>query len=196
MDTNGDHDFLSVNVLGGNREPRRSFLPSHAPTAEALVSYLSQTAAEHAEQQQGQLRLQLTQQAQGEQRLMAIEPYTVGLSTLPLYSAERLLPDYLAPLVDELAAEAQTAERHAQTKNGTSPAAQTSAAAAAAPAARGSDRGTSVGGRLMGWLQSWTARFQATALGTSGTGESRERGRAAPTSDWLPPEAAFPCPVR
>ena len=125
MDTNGDHDFLSVNVLGGNREPRRSFLPSHAPTAEALVSYLSQTAAEHAEQQQGQLRLQLTQQAQGEQRLMAIEPYTVGLSTLPLYSAERLLPDYLAPLVDELAAEAQTAERHAQTKNGTSPAAQT-----------------------------------------------------------------------
>lgn len=195
MDTNGDHDFLSVNVLGGNREPRRSFLPSHAPTAEALVSYLSQTAAEHAEQQQGQLRLQLTQQGQGEQRLMAIEPYTVGLSTLPLYSAERLLPDYLAPLVDQLTTEAQTAERHAQTKNGTSPAAQTSAAAAAAPAARGSDRGTSVG-RLMGWLQSWTARFQATALGASGTGGSRESGRAAATSGWLPPEAAFPCPVR
>lgn len=184
-DMMGAEEYLSALLwtleLTGNAvssQPRRSFLPSRAPTAEDLALYLNRRAAQShrsvaqpaailAEEPQKETVLSQPVEA-AERNLTPIHPYTVGLSTLPLHSAEKLLPLHLSPLVSALRSEAQ---REAQAK-----------VVASERSADGP-----LGKRLIAWLRSSWVGVMAGATASASS-------NAVP-SEWLPPEAAFPCVV-
>ena len=184
--TMGAEEYLSALLwtleLTGNAassQPRRSFLPSRAPTAEDLALYLNhcagqshrsvaQPAANLAEEQQKDTVL--SQPVDDSERNMTpIHPYTVGLSTLPLHSAEKLLPVYLSPLVSALRSEAQ---REVQAK----------------VVANERSADGPLGKRLIAWLRSsWVGAMVGAAASASSN---------ALSSDYVPPEAGSPCVVR
>lgn len=197
IDTMGAEEYLSALLwtleLTGNAassQPRRSFLPSHAPTAKDLAVYLNECAVQDEVLQQSTVthkeepKKKTTPSQSQENSLAPINAYTVGLSTLPLHRAEKLLPVYLAPLVSELSSEAQAEVRHRCRAQGDG------------AGVIGSERTTN---RLIAWLQSsWLGTMVGARIsaGNFQQGTSRTATSHVVSSEWLPPEAAFPCVVR
>jgi hypothetical protein len=198
VNTMGADEYLSALLwtleLTGNAvssQPRRSFLPSRAPTAEDLAVYLNHCAVhdEHMPQQTAiqteepeEKKKDLDQSVEAkEHSLTPVNAYTVGLSTLPLHHAEKLLPAYLSPLVSELSSEAQEEVRHRRR------------AGVDGASVVGSDLSTNrLSIRLLVWLQSsWVGAMVGATTGMDHQDTSR-----TVSSEWLPPEAAFPCVVR
>lgn len=171
---------LTANAVSS--QPRRSFLPSRAPTPEELAVYLNYCAIQETRMPHP-AGIQLPEAEDDD--LTPISPYTVGLSTLPLTSAEKLLPKYLSPLMSELKAEAQEAAGRARGE--------------LACLGRSTCRtNESNGSRLIAWLQSRIGSLVgATAMvGVDSWTRSRAEENFGVSSDWVPPEVGFPCVVR